>query len=89
MRLYDSVWVGSVLLPAGEYEVRHTMQGEDHVMVFRQMLAKTPAEARVKCTMVPVAKPVEQDQVGFTVNAAGQLVLHRLAFKGDRAEHWF
>ena len=89
VRLYDSVWVGSVLLPAGEYEVRHTMQGEEHVMVFRQMSAKTPAEARVKCTMVPVAKPIEQDQVGFAVNSAGQLVLHRLAFKGDRAEHWF
>ena len=89
VRLYDSVWVGSVLLPAGEYEVRHTMQGEEHVMVFRQMFAKTPAEARVKCTMVPVAKPVAQSQVGFAVNSAGQLVLHRLAFKGDRAEHWF
>ena len=89
VRFYDPVRVGSVLLPAGEYEVRHTMHGVEHVMVFRQMFAKTPAEARVRCTLVPVAKPIEQDQVGFTSNSAGQLVLHRLAFKGDRAEHWF
>ena len=89
VRFYDPVWVGSVLLPAGEYEVRHTMQGEEHLMVFRQMFAKTPVEARVRCTLVPVEKPIEQDQVGFTSNSAGQLVLHRLAFKGDRAEHLF
>ncbi|MBZ5566377.1 MAG: hypothetical protein LAN64_00855 [Acidobacteriia bacterium] len=89
VRFYDPVWVGSVLLPAGEYDVRHTMQGEEHVMVFRQMFAKTPAEAQVRCTLVPVIKPIEQDQVGFRSNSAGQLVLHRLAFKGDRAEHVF
>jgi hypothetical protein len=89
VRFHDPVWVGSVLLPAGEYEVRHTMHGVEHLMVFRQMFAKTPAEARVRCTLVPVAKPVEQDQVGFTSSPAGQLVLHRLSFKGDRAEHLF
>ena len=43
----------------------------------------------VTCTLVPVIKPIEQDQVGFRSNSAGQLVLHRLAFKGDRAEHVF
>ena len=89
VRFYDPVQVGSVLLPAGQYQVRHTMHGVEHLMVFRQMFAKTPAEARVRCTLVPVAKPIEQDQVGFTSNSAGQLVLHCLAFKGDRAEHWF
>ncbi|MGB9105552.1 MAG: hypothetical protein WCC59_12395 [Terriglobales bacterium] len=89
VRFYDPVWVGSVRLPAGEYEVRHTMQGEEHLMVFRRMFAKTPAEARVKCTLVPVEKPIEQSQMGFAVNTAGEHVLHRLAFKGDRAEHRF
>jgi len=89
VRFDDPVWVGTVLLPAGEYEVRHTMQGEEHLMVFRQIFAKTRAEARVRCNLVPVAKPLEEDQVGFTSNSAGQLVLHRLAFKGDRAEHLF
>ncbi len=89
VRFDHPVWVGTVLLPAGDYEVRHTMQVEEHVMVFRQMFAKTPAEARVRCTLVPVEKPIQQSQVGLAVNAAGEHVLHRLAFKGDRAEHWF
>ena len=89
VRFYDPVWVGTVLLPAGQYEVRHTMQGEQHLMVFRQIFAKKPAEARVRCTLVPVEKPIEQSQIGFAVNMAGEQVLHRLAFKGDRAEHWF
>jgi hypothetical protein len=89
VRFYGHVWVGSVRLPPGDYEVRHTMQGEKHVMVFRQLSSKAPAEARVRCNLVPVLKPIEQTEVGLAVNAKGEDVLHRLAFKGDRAEHLF
>jgi len=27
--------VGTTLLPAGDYVVRHTMEGEEHIMVFQ------------------------------------------------------
>lgn len=27
--------IGDTLLPAGEYEVRHTVEGREHVMVFQ------------------------------------------------------
>jgi hypothetical protein len=85
----DPVRVGEVLLPAGDYEVRHTVEGDNHVMVFKQLAAKRPAGTSVKCSLVPLDAPVSRDEVGFTVNAGGEYVLHRLAFKGDRAAHLF
>lgn len=85
----DPVRVGEVLLPAGDYEVRHTMEAGNHVMVFKQLATKHPAGVSIKCNLVPVATPVTQSAVGMSVNAAGEYVLHRLAFKGDRAEHLF
>lgn len=86
---FDPVRVGDVLLPPGDYEVRHTMQGDNHLMVFKQLGAKQPAGVSVKCNLVPVDTPVPRSAAGFAVNAAGEYVLHRLAFKGDRAEHLF
>ena len=85
----DPVRVGDVLLPPGDYEVRHTMEGDTHVMVFKQLVSKHPAGTSVKCHLVPVDSPVIRTAAGFAVNAAGEYVLHRLAFKGDRAEHLF
>lgn len=85
----EPVRVGEVLLPKGQYELRHTMEGQEHVMVFTQLRAKQPAQARVKCTLVNLDKPLQHDLAGFKTNAAGERVLTQLGFKGDRAEHRF
>jgi phage terminase large subunit GpA-like protein len=79
--------VGETLLPAGDYEVRHTMVGEDHVMIFKQVAGK--AEAKVKCTLIPTKEKAEMSQTIFTVNAKNERVLQKLVFKGDMAEHQF
>jgi hypothetical protein len=81
--------VGGVLLPKGSYQVLHTMEGQDHIMVFKQLKTKTPAEARVKCQLVPLPKKAERDEQVFVINAANQRVLHTLVFKGDSAQHVF
>ena len=81
--------VGGVLLPQGDYKVLHTMEGENHIMVFKQLKTKTPAEARVKCQLVPLAKKADRDEQAFVVNAANERVLHTLVFKGDSAQHVF
>lgn len=85
----DPVIVGGTSLPAGDYVVLHQMQGSDHVMVFTQVGKKKPAEARVKCTLVPLPKAATQSELGFTVNEANVRLLHRMVFKGDRAAHEF
>lgn len=85
---YDSVRVGDTLLPAGDYVVTHQMQGDEHIMVFTRQ-GRKPAEARLKCTLKSLSAPAAQSQVEYKLNAAKELVLARMVFKGDRAEHVF
>jgi hypothetical protein len=81
--------VGEVLLPAGDYKVTHTMEGENHIMVFKQLNTPKPAEARVKCQLVPLAQKATRDEVTFGFNAANQRTLHSMIFQGDTAQHVF
>jgi len=81
--------VADTLLPQGNYEIRHVMEGSNHIMVFRQLGTRKPAEARVKCTLVPLSVKASKDEKAYTVNAANELVLREMVFKGDRAKHVF
>ena len=86
--LTASTRVGDVLLPQGQYEVRHVMEADNHIMVFKQIGGKS-AEARVKCNLVPLKQKADRDQVVYTLNAANERVLQTLRFSGDSAEHVF
>lgn len=83
----EPVRVGTALLPAGDYIVRHTMEGQDHVMVFQR--AHGTEGTKVKCTLVPLPQKAENSQTIFLVNAANEKVLEELVFKGDTAKHVF
>jgi len=80
--------VGSALLPAGEYTVRHTMDGQEHVMVFQASNHKAQ-EVKVKCQLVQLAKKADQTTTVYETNAANERVLHELVFAGDTAKHVF
>jgi hypothetical protein len=84
-----NVRIGDVLLPQGEYEVRHVMEGENHVMVFYKLGAGKPVEARVKCTLAPLPQKADQTQKSYEVNAANEQVLREIVFRGDTAKHVF
>jgi len=81
--------VGDVLLPQGEYQVLHNMQGDEHIMVFKQLNARKPLEVRAKCKLVPLSMKASQNEQAYTMNAANERVLQRLVFKGDTAQHVF
>jgi len=81
--------VGEVLLPKGDYQVLHIMDGTQHIMVFKQQHAKQPVEARVHCQLVPLQKKAERMEMAYGLNAANERVLHRLVFQGDSAQHVF
>jgi hypothetical protein len=83
----SQVRAGSVVMPAGDYQVRHTMEGEDHIMVFQRQHEK--AEFRVKCTLVPLAGKAARTEASFQTNAGGERVLEELIFEGDTAKHVF
>jgi hypothetical protein len=82
------VHVGTALLPAGDYTIRHQMEGEDHFMLFRER-GKKGSDVKVKCTLVSLQHKADQDQTIFTVNASQERVLQEFVFKGDSAKHVF
>src|ERR1700690_4573364 len=81
--------VGDTLLPKGDYQVMHTMEGDHHIMVFKQLHTKRPAEARVQCQLVPLQKQARRSETSYVLNAANEQVLHSLIFQGDSAQHVF
>jgi hypothetical protein len=85
----EKVRVADALLPQGNYEIRHVMEGSDHIMVFRQLGVRKAIEVRVKCTLVPLTAKAPGDQKIYELNAANERVLHEMVFKGDLAKHVF
>ena len=81
------VRVGTVLLPAGEYVVRHVMQEQDHIMVFKSVKGKD--EVKVKCTLVPLPKKADHNEEIYKVDASNERVLQELIFRGDTSKHVF
>ena len=87
MTFESATHVGDVVLPAGDYFVRHTMEGENHIMVFRHETSRQ--EYKVKCSLVPLETKATQNQTTFNVNAANERVLQEMVFRGDTAKHVF
>jgi len=83
------VRIGDAQLPAGDYEVRHTMEGENHIMVFHQLNVTRAAEARVKCTLVPLSQKATRTATTYTMNASNEQVVQEIVFRGDTAKHVF
>jgi len=80
--------VAGTLLPAGEYVVRHTMEGQDHVMVFQSLNHKHP-DVKAKCQLVQLGNQAEQTRTVYELNAAKERVLQELVFGGDTVKHVF
>jgi hypothetical protein len=85
----EPIRVGDVLLPKGEYKVQHTMEGENHVMVFTEITKGTAASTRVKCQLVPLQEKATQTQVLYGHDQKDVHVLQELIFRGDTAKHVF
>ena len=84
----EPITVGGVQLPKGDYRVEHTMQGEDHIMVFTQLHASNPAVAKAKCQLVKLASKAERTQVLYDHNGETH-ILQELEFRGETAKHVF
>ena len=85
----ENVRVADTVLPAGNYEIRHVMEGQNHIMVFRQVGTKKPIEVRAKCTLVPLPEKASRDEKIYTINASNGRVLQELVFRGDSSKHVF
>ena len=89
VRFDNPTWVGGTLLPSGNYQVLHSMQGDTHIMVFEQKGRKNPAEVSVKCTLVPLQAKASHNEATYILNDKNEHVLQALIFQGDKAIHQF
>lgn len=78
--------VGGTVLPAGQYQVLHTMNGNEHIMVFKG-IEGTKGEAKAKCNLVPLGAKAPQTEQRYTENAQNQHVLQEMTFRGDTSKH--
>lgn len=81
--LSEQAKVGTHVLAAGEYRVTHTMEGAEHIMVFK----KGNQEYRVKCNMEPLQAKANSTQFFYNNDASGQRVLQAMIFQGDTVRH--
>jgi len=81
--LSEQARVGTELLPAGEYKLTHTMEGAEHIMVFKN----GKQEYRVKCNMEPLQAKANNAQFFYRDDASGQRVLEAMVFQGDTVRH--
>lgn len=80
--------VGGELLPAGDYVVRHTMEGTEHVMVFQSVNHKH-TDVKAKCQLIELGNKADQTRTVYELNAAKERVLQELVFSGDTVKHVF
>jgi len=88
IKFENPIRVGGTLLPAGNYTILHTMEGTDHIMVFRGE-GKKAVEVKAKCALVPLTEKASLTQKIFVVNNANERELRELIFRGDTAKHVF
>lgn len=84
----EAVHVGTAILPAGEYTIHHSMQGQDHYMEF-QAKGNKGADVKVKCTLVPLEGKADKTETIYGLNASNERILQEMVFKGDTAKHVF
>jgi hypothetical protein len=86
---FEKVRIGDLVLPSGDYQVLHSMDGDHHIMVFKQLHSRRPVEGRVQCNLVPLQKKADRTEMKYGLNADKEWVLQALVFKGDSAQHVF
>ena len=86
---HDPIKVGETVLPKGEYNVQHTMEGQDHVMVFTQQKSSKPATVRVKCQLVKLNEKADKTRLLYNLDANNIHVLQEITFRGETAKHVF
>ncbi len=83
----EPVRVQGQALPAGNYHVDHVMDGQKHIMVFKQD-AGPHQQFRLNCNIVQLPMKAKQTTKIFDTSS-GARVLKAMTFAGDTYEHVF
>lgn len=96
LRLSKRVWVGAVRLKSGMYHVKHVVDGNTHVIVFKPVtmpagkgfpMWEEKEVVRVECRVEPVAKSVSNTKMVLKKNAAGELLIQEIQIAGEHEKH--
>jgi hypothetical protein len=91
------VKAGGVVLKPGMYQVQHTVEGSEHVVIFKEVdmqagyrMGNTPVGkevARIKCKVEPVTKKVNNTKITLRTNAAGEKEIAEVQVAGEAFKH--
>ena len=97
LRLSEPVWVGNVRLKDRMYHVKHVIEGEKHLLVFKSVTLRAGYQegfmwegkevARLECRVEPVEKSTSNTKVQFGRNAAGERVIEEIQIAGEKVKH--
>ena len=82
---FGSTKVGTTMLPAGDYKAQHLVDGDNHVLVFKDTDNKE--RARVNCTIEQLGSKADKTAYETDKNDAGEKVFQSVVFGGDRYKH--
>jgi Protein of unknown function (DUF2911) len=83
----EAIKIQGQLVPAGSYTINHVVEGQNHIMVFRQERG-AHQEFRFNCNMVQLPSKAKQTTRVYDT-ASGSKVLKSMTFAGDTYEHVF
>lgn len=85
--------VGDVKLPAGDYQVKHRVEGSDHLIHFKQLYSHKTGGVKahpgeIKCKLEPLNEKVAQTAV-FLSKEDGTMRITRIEISGENVAHLF
>ena len=91
--LSQETMVGDVKLPAGDYQVKHRVEGSDHLIHFKQLYSHKTGGVKahpgeIKCKLEPLNQKVTQTAV-FLDKEDGTMRITRIEISGENVAHLF
>jgi hypothetical protein len=96
LRFSEPVWAGNDRLKSGMYHVKHVMDGNKHLIVFKPVtmpagkgfpMWEEKEVVRLECQVEPVEKSTSNTKVRFGRNAAGERVIEEIQIAGEKFRH--
>ena len=95
----SSVRVGNATLKSGMYQVQHIVEGENHMIVFKEVSMPAGYKmggtwvgkevARVKCKVEPAEKKFSNTKVFLRTKANGEKEIEKIQVAGEKVIHVF
>ena len=96
LKLSKRVWAGDVRLNSGMYHVKHVIEGNTHVIIFKSVtlpggkgfpMWEEKEVVRLECRVEPALKSVSNTKMVLGENAAGEPVIQEIQIAGEKVKH--